>query len=57
MERPERPRANGCGGAHGALRNGFVRGPPGTQVCAGKGGAGAGGERGGGAPEGTAVWL
>lgn len=31
------PRANGCsGGAHGALRNGYVRGlsAPDTQVCA-----------------------
>eukprot|EP00075_Anas_platyrhynchos_P024494 XP_027313747.1 serine palmitoyltransferase 2 isoform X1 [Anas platyrhynchos] len=38
MERPGRaalgaqPRANGCGAAHGALRNGFVRGLPGTQI-------------------------
>lgn len=61
MERPERaaaalgaqPRANGCSGAaHGALRNGYVRGlpAPDTQVCAagalgrpGGAGTGAGG--------------
>lgn len=45
MERPGRaalgaqPRANGCGAAHGALRNGFVRGLPGTQVGAAPGAA------------------